>query len=123
MTPAELIAALEAAEGPKFILDCEIHAVVLGGYLNRHGAEGIFYTIGGLEHAISAKAIPAYTASIDAALSFTPEGASVQLDLGLPDGKAGALITMPEGEPDLSIAATPAIALCIANLRALEAQE
>ncbi len=65
--------------------------------------------------------LPAYTASIDAALSFTPEG------WGWLVGSGEVWIWLKYGLGSkvyrVSVKSTPAIALCIANLRALEAME
>ena len=112
MTRTELIAALEAAEGPSRELDCEIHAFRFGGDTWKH--------------------VPSYTESIDAALSFTPEGwAFYRLDQyhGYSNPCAGFCAKLRcHNNPEIGMSvgesrSTPAIALCIANLRALEAQE
>jgi hypothetical protein len=62
---------------------------------------------------------PAYTASIDAALTLVPEG--MEWHVGHEDGAPFAHVHRP-GEYDSGLidAATPVIAICIASLRARE---
>ena len=141
MTRTELIAALEAAEGPSRELDALIWAdrnnrdvhwennralskrreapfdeCVLGEYVEWSKGEASF------DCACHKPPIPYYTESIDAALSFTPEGMDwrVQSHRGV---KGQPVIGWALINGTASAAATPAIALCIANLRVLEAQE
>ena len=106
MTRTELIAALEAAEGPSRELDLAIEELLRPGQLIQ------WY-------------FPRYTESIDAALSFTPEGLKYCLGC-LSNPRLSKRSAHPYhawvGETETVYAATPAIALCIANLRALEAQ-
>ena len=115
MTRTELIAALEAAEGPSRELDWQIQRTVFAPQPHKP-----FWPA------------PEFTRSLDAALSFTPEGwawmiqdigdASLRLptvSLWRPSQRSTRL---PIERFDTE-AVTPAIALCIANLRALEAQE
>jgi hypothetical protein len=60
---------------------------------------------------------PAYTASLDAAMTLVPEGASWSLTSALEDEPPCAtVLTMESTEHGL--AATPALALCAAALRA-----
>ena len=107
----ELTTRIEAATGPDRALDYDI------AYLT-----GIYFRNGG-------KAL-AYTASIDAALTLVPEGWRLanlsQYDPG--DAKSTcSLVRMEAGYGALvknrrwAVAATPALALCIAALRAKEA--
>ena len=101
MTRADLIAALEKAEGPSRELDAEIRKHVPGDYL------------------------PAFTASLDAALTLVPEGLAWRVEPATPGytdwGKYRAGVTTWEKPYDLpSYGATPAIALCIAALKARE---
>ena len=121
MTRTELIAALEAAEGPSRELDADI-AEALGNPVLRPEGSSLRYVMwlpGGGTYEME---IPHYTESIDAALSFTPEGMDwrVQSHRGV---KGQPVIGWALINGTASAAATPAIALCIANLRTLEAQE
>lgn len=109
----DLIARLEAATGPSFALDCEI------------------------SKAAGSAAWPprAYTASIDAALTLVPDGCGWSAGWGqiLPDKPMGeARITRNahfigyDANYDVIVkanAATPALALCIAALRARAGDE
>jgi hypothetical protein len=108
VTRHELIAALQAATGPAYVLDEAIdeYAVTLG---------------------LPPRVVPPpYTASIDAALTLVPEGWRWSLDWTQrpPYQDCGrADLYAPGGgikPPDVQdvYAATPAIALCIAALRA-----
>ncbi len=143
MTRTELIAALEAAPGPSRELDAQI-AVLLRDV--RQGAQieilpepdfdglpmlklpaledkcekGTYWLVAKSGWAL--RSSPFYTKSIDAALSFTPEGAEISLTnlYGLPTADVGLNF---DTHSQAGRGATLAIALCIANLRALEAQE
>ncbi len=115
MTRAELIAALEAATGPSRELDASIGEAlgVAPQYYSEYGY-GDPAKDAPREHA-------PYTESIDAALSFTPEGAEISLTnlYGLSTADVGLNF---DTHLQAGRGATLAIALCIANLRALEAQ-
>ena len=115
MTRTELIAALEAAEGPSRDLDIEIHKALGHDVILGAGKHPMNRTGGGR--------VPRYTESIDAALSFTPEGWHWRIESA---GDPYAALSFPqtpwEAAEATALAATPAIALCIANLRALETQ-
>ncbi len=134
MTRTELIAALEAAEGPSRELDAEIElwrqqalGLAAGWKANYSLDKG--RTRGWLwdgKNLSSQTEAPHYTESIDAALSFTPEGE--QYCLGCLSDTRVPVRGIPRyhawvGCTETVYGATPAIALCIANLRALEAQE
>ena len=124
----ELIAALEAAEGPsRELADATLQAFgcKYDAYKDlwiRPNGDVLLGSCNPLE-------------SIDAALSFTPEGAGWTLEQWPKPGEWPAMarvqILRPAGDGGMiakgsekgKSAATPAIALCIANLRALEAQE
>jgi hypothetical protein len=95
----ELIARLEAATGPDRDLDVAIIDALFPG----------------------ARKFPLeYTASIDAALTLVPEGWRWHLGNTL-DGRGTAMIWLnPLTGTDEIFAAAPAIALCIAALRARE---
>ncbi len=133
MTRTELIAALEAATGPSRELDARIQCELDGLYFGRHCSGRLFKARrifkGGQvkDYAENFKSKP-YTESIDAALSFTPERWRVhQLGQNGLLWRANLFTTPANIAPTTAwaraVAATPAIALCIANLRALEAQE
>lgn len=106
MTRTELIAALENAEGPSRKIDTEIADI-----------SGI--RLGQLGHALP------YTSSIDAALTLVPEGWGVSLKVApIKDGVKNQHCWVTDwGESDEEMdainCATPAIALCIASLRAI----
>lgn len=112
----ELASRCEKATGPDRDIDCHIHVemfvdkenagcIDIGhGYVGWHPLDGPY---------VSAVEPLRYTASIDAAMSLVPEGFGYVLTPGkvalIPDGKG----------PDFrSDAATPALALCAAALRA-----
>jgi len=97
MTLAELIAALERAEGPSRELDDEIDLMALEtGWRQERMIYGS----------------PNYTASLDAALTLVPEGAGFALM-----GRAAKV------GRETSKGATTAIALCIAAIRARGARQ
>ena len=130
MTRTELIAALEAAEGPSRELDTAIHEIAFphDDIDDKAPGDPVFRKI---EDVIWFN-VPHYTGSIDAALSFTPEGWEYRIYHNIA-GKFTELPGswylgqvheyMPKWRFEGYSRATPAIALCIANLRALEAQE
>lgn len=64
---------------------------------------------------------PAYTASLDAAMTLVPEGCDVTLDVE--KGRGGAIVFDDLGIEAIGrcYAATPALALCAASLRAISA--
>lgn len=98
----DLIARLEAATGPSFALDCEINK------------------------AVGSAAWPprAYTASIDAALTLVPDDHDWSLHCDNGQAIAGCAPADPAGCSWAdSRAATPALALCIAALRARAGDE
>ena len=74
-----------------------------------------------------ANPVPHYTTSIDAALTLVPEGWGFKADCGLGYGNECTVGHVGENkmydQPDgWAKAATPALALCAASLRAREAQ-
>ena len=129
MTREELIAALEKATGPSRDLDAAIFAHVgLTEFQERHcrqwcGQNGRTDLTRG--HYLAAWA-PDFTRSIDAALTLVPEGWRWSLDWtqrsGYQDCGRADLYAPGSGiqPPDVCdvYAATPAIALCIAALKA-----
>lgn len=119
MTRDELIAALEKATGPDRELDAAI-ALALGwtkhvrvwGYAWTR-ADGSDATWNGL---------PAYTASIDAAVSLVPDGWCPLIGQNVHHRHWSCLVQRVTDSGDIESrhdsAATPAIALCIAALKA-----
>ena len=116
MTTAELIEKLERADGPSRELDASIQRAFAGSPSDHWFADhkGVW---------VSDDSAPRYTASIDAALTLVPEGALWSAEAWDTNGvypahvRASAwVLGAPRG-----YAATPAIALCIAALKAKEA--
>ena len=133
MTREELIAALEAATGPSKQLNSAIHAE-----MRREGwtPEEWARTVAELDNP-SIVNVPAYTASIDAAVTLVPDGAGVELrrywlTTGIADAVCVALGGSEDGRVWSALIAwgtdgqtaeaedkpTGAIAICIAALRA-----
>jgi hypothetical protein len=98
----ELAARCEAAAGPSFALDIEI------AYAINHPLEGL--------------AKP-YTASIDAARTLVPEEHDLFLMQGHGEKASAATPHRQSAITDERSAATPALALCAASLRARAALE
>ena len=112
MTREELIAALEAATGPDRALDSWIGASVgFDGWTVAEWQETVDDPV--FAHS-SITDVPPYTASIDAALTLVPEG--VLWAVGVDEDGSGCA-ELPRRRL-LVHALTPAIALCIAALRA-----
>lgn len=70
MTHEELAARVEAAEGPSRDLDMQIALACFSE--SDAAAQGWFHTLKQMRNRLSV--VPAYTASIDAALTLVPEG-------------------------------------------------
>lgn len=119
MSPAELIAALEAATGPNEKLDASI-AESMGRTVEWHwdhsGQPGSQYPV--WLTASGGELVPSFTASIDAALTLVPEGHSVVLCLHA-DGSAIACANPADGYGEDADGDTPALAICIAAMKAL----
>ena len=101
MSKDELIAALEKATGPAFVLDMEIAKAV-----NPNATKNTV-------------PLP-YSASIDAALTLVPEGWNWAVfgRLDWPNQNAQVWHPQREASTNNGDAPTPALALCIAALRA-----
>lgn len=110
MTNANTLAdRVEGAEGPSYALDCEIARAIN-------------------PQATSQTVPPAYSASLDAAMTLVPEGCGVWLHSGsnelgplLPQSQAPVMARvffLSKGIDEDAIAATPALALAAAALRA-----
>jgi hypothetical protein len=142
MTRADLLALAErceAATGPDRELDAQIHCAVKGWQFSHWGGEffgttpaGERFTVGLPARSASDTATthhkmrtdslaPAYTVSLDAAMTLVPEGAL--FDVGhFGDDKPGVFLSsvMPErGKTQSAEAATPSLALAAASLRAM----
>lgn len=107
MTLSELIAALEAADGPGLDLD---EAIKTG--LSR---EGVWVPLG----------LPPYTVSLDAALTLVPEGCGFTLNVNRDTSEAEVFGEETGTSPWVIVhpaRRTPALALCIAALKAREAK-
>lgn len=117
-----LIDALEQAEGPSFELDCQIHAAVLGGAFDGSEWAQVAFIVNGERHVVSPRSIPNRTASIDAALSWMPDGWEISIVIEV-DGRGSARVWERLGDdpPSRAIiyeATNPALAICIAIARA-----
>lgn len=120
----EIISKLEKATGPSRYLDAEIAAAV--------GLDtGMFIWDGqrnfvGVQNNIT---VPHYTSSIDSALMLVPEGKYWEVAFGLPTPtiktRYWGQVYGDEDAYDLAHpicpGATPAIALCVASLKAIAA--
>lgn len=131
MTTAELIEKLERANGPSRELDAEIKAHVYGGTAMQSPFNGNWcvYQAGASDprrdrvmerprhvlHEVWAN--DRYTASIDAAIGLVPEGWGWTLQS---DGGPGPMAFV-KGCERYQVGFTPAIAICIAALKAKEA--
>ena len=124
MTRDELIAALEKATGADRDLDANIGKVA--GWLKTGWAANRWWAPDVAARARKAKKtpgsfgvlpldLPKFTASIDAAVSLVPNGWEWCVY-----GAGGSDVWLPEGlrAQQMTYAATPAIALCIAALKA-----
>lgn len=105
----DLTEKLAQAEGPSRELDAEISRALAGGPADHwyQDHRGVYVTD---------NCAPCYTASIDAALTLVPDGATGLISIGL----GYARIERSDGTHWSGDAATPAIALCIAALSAKE---
>lgn len=116
MTPADLLALAarcEAAKGPDRALDAEIVVTAIPryrGWIANRPSPGVIYS--DHEPFISARFC---TASLDAAASLVPEGWSWRI---ASYGEA-ATYENETGNSTEACAATPALALCAAALRAM----
>ncbi|WP_311270337.1 hypothetical protein [Sphingobium sp. WCS2017Hpa-17] len=107
---------VEAAEDGNARLDAEIHEAVTT-FPARVG--GVGWPLGALVVPVFPgwALLPRYSGSIDAAITLVPEGASWSMTSALEDEQPCAtVLTMESTEHGL--AATPALALCAAALRA-----
>ena len=122
---AELIAKLEAATERSRELDAEIWAHLNGftGAIKGRWVGGRWsWSVGSV--GVWDDELPHYTTSIDAALTLVPEGWHWTIEGPDPLKRVSpyALLGLPGLREADGRAATPALALCIAALRAREAQ-
>lgn len=104
MTLPELIAALEAATEPSREIDNEVDILA--------------YEMGWrAERIMIPDTTPLYTASLDAALSLMPDGAEWFRERGA-NGSMSMVVDGPSRWAEAGQGATPALALCIAALKA-----
>ena len=134
----DLIAALEQATGPSRELDDAISTAIgnpppkTGGYYGWEKSGGSYTKPRDSEgRTHDTWSAPHYTSSLDSALTLVPEGwAWFVQHIGKPFTTGSARLWIPaqwtQGIPKeqfVNEAATPALALCIAALRAREAQK
>lgn len=122
MTKEELIAALEKATGPDRELDADIVRVAFNAGVTWRSTQYTMEVFPAVHweaphpYAGMSEPVPAYTASIDAALALVPDGHQSVIWTA---GGADVFPATPGLHAyDTTYAATPAIALCIAALRA-----
>lgn len=124
----ELIERLEALSAPCREVDAEIAFAT--GWRMSYGAwftpeqasaarkaRKSIWTYGGISNSL------AYTASIDAAMTLVPEGCGVAIFRATIAGASRAELENLAGHEFCADATTPAIALCIAALKATHAGE
>ena len=119
-----LIARLEAAEGPSRELDADIAEALGNPVLRPDPGSSLRYVMWPPEDETYTTEVPAYTASLDAAVSLVPEGKSVDIKIGLTFGAAEIYETrgMKDWQLGFAEAPIPALVLCIAALKAREAE-
>lgn len=114
MTQAtDILSRLQAASGPDLVIDADIYARIHGYevYAHWNGVYAVFEMPGGgWEHL---EALPAYTGSLDAAMTLVPENHGWNVGSTVGAFQQKAIVGAQE-----AYAATPAIALCIAALQA-----
>lgn len=122
MTLPSLITRLEEAKGPDRELDADICGALLDAQVKRRREilPSYVYHTGDGEWSL----IPAYSASLDAALSLAERvlpGCGVMLNIG--SRVEVAVWPVSPAPAAFALAPTPALALCLAILRALAVKE
>ena len=112
-----LLANLEAATGPSRELDAEI-ATVIFGRPRASGNVGEPQVLHWWDRAVGFAVAPRYTESLDAARTLLPEGWFALIDTRGRADVRYAPIDQSGYRREVADAATPALALCIAALRA-----
>lgn len=134
---AELIARLGKATGPDrecdWAIAYELSNGKIGPYQEEYGKAPQGFEGPDTARAVYVEAIaqrtiyPHYTASLDAAMTLVPEGASFEIDRRITDvGWPCTARVWPDGAltiGPLAFANSPAIALCIAALKARDENE
>ena len=101
---------VEALSGPERHVDADI-AEALGWH--QYSGDNWIGPLGQI-------AVPSYTVSLDAAMTLVPEGCGWSLAQATYEKSYGCIESGDDRTPDLEArAATPALALCAAALRAL----
>lgn len=115
MTPlCDLIARLEAAKEGSRELDAAIDIYVTGG-----SSADLAYVLEDVDRTLRPKH---YTTSLDAALTLVPKGYFGEIDFGFLVDKQAAWVRKNNDTPRvIGYGKTPALALCIAALKAREA--
>ena len=126
MTTAELIEKLERADGPSRELDEAIYELMGGCNHKRTKYYAVqsdtgFTCLDCGKDTYGAKYAPSYTASIDAAMTLVPEGWSYTVAWLHRNGRATVAMFHAKLNEQRAESQTPAIALCIAALKAKEA--
>lgn len=113
-----LAARVEGAEGPSRELDGGIWRAV-NGYQAVDGfhCDGVWHRLNPKD-AAAFDLPPAYTASLDAALALVPEGFEATITVRPPGRVSSAICYGPGSRSRVRDAATPALALTAAALRA-----
>lgn len=116
MTRADLIAALEAAAGPSRELDALVWL-----YVRPEEWQGMINHVSGPPESYA----PRYSFSIDVALTLVPDVLGTMWDVAKYPGEQAAAYVGQHGNPcrEFVIAKTPALALCIAALKAGEGKD
>tara|TARA_Y100000310_G_C20602926_1_gene774004 strand:+ start:231 stop:599 length:369 start_codon:yes stop_codon:yes gene_type:complete len=121
MTHNELAQRIETAEGPDRALDAEIAAAVgwrvLYDKSDPNDAEPYYQPV----PEMSWQTVPRYTGSLDAAMQLVPAGHNWAIDTGHKNGISAWCFDGHLWNTDASVAATPALALCAAAIRARSA--
>lgn len=126
MTRSELIAALEKATEPSRKLDLDIYLASNGltqyEQVVWHGANPVIRYYPGPPGA-EYRGIPRYTTSLDAALTLVPRGWASVVYIET-DGSGDVRIGKYTGDESfMDVGITPAVAVCIAALHAMEATD
>jgi hypothetical protein len=117
----ELIERLEKATGPDRELDGAIALSLGWTFQKMKGDSKPYYRKPGETTYYMRSEVPAYTASIDAALTLVPEGWAYQLTLLFEPrvhGNQQAIVWPPDKASPVSGAPTMPLAICIAALKA-----
>lgn len=112
----ELADRCEAATGPDRELDGAVLIAI--GHAQRRGSFTFWMNAAGSTNELVGSGCPRYTASLDAAMTLVPEPHKWAITASSHDGGWQAWVWQIEGGPNWHEAATPALALTAAALRA-----